>query len=149
MIPFLPRLSDYDVSAIHGFLPTDPPCDRLADPYYQPWEDVIYSLHTLILTKRIRPTIDRLPILSIKYLRTLAEWRRAYSILGFIVHSYVWGGHTPVDVSDTDLECLSGIPGSEKFYWKHERVAKQHNRKYRLQSRFPSSQYATISKSSL
>jgi indoleamine 2,3-dioxygenase len=116
MIP-IPRLSDYDVSALHGFLPTDPPCDRLADPYYQPWEDVIFSLHTLTLTKRIRSTIDRLPVLSTKYLRNLAEWRRAYSILGFMVHSYVWGGYTPADVSD--LKCVSRIPlppGSKKSY---------------------------------
>ena len=41
MLPPLPRLSDYDVSPLNGFLPTDLPLDVLPDPYYQPWETVV------------------------------------------------------------------------------------------------------------
>ena len=91
-------LSDFDVSAIHGFLPTDPPCEILSDPYFGPWETIIRNLQGLILTKRLRSLVDRLPILDTALLRDKAEWRRAYSILGFIVHSYVWGDE-PCDVS--------------------------------------------------
>jgi indoleamine 2,3-dioxygenase len=97
----LPRLSDYDVSGLNGFLPTEPPCDHLSDPYYAPWETVIANLQPLILTKRIRNVVDKLPILYTDYLRGEAEWRRAYSILGFITHGYVWGGDSPADVSDS------------------------------------------------
>lgn len=43
--------------------------------------------------------VDALPILSTDLLLTEPEWRRAYSILGFIAHAYVWGGDTPSDVS--------------------------------------------------
>jgi indoleamine 2,3-dioxygenase len=101
MYPSLPRLSDYDVSPLNGFLPTEPPCQHLSDPYYSPWENVISNLQPLILTKRIRSIVDKLPVLDTDYLRNLAEWRRAYSILGFITHGYVWGGDTPADVSHT------------------------------------------------
>lgn len=41
--------------------------------------------------------VDRLPILHTDFLRDESEWRRAYSILGFITHGYVWGGDSPAD----------------------------------------------------
>jgi hypothetical protein len=37
-------------------------------------------------------------MLSTSYLREEPEWRRAYSILGFILHAYVWGGTKPAEV---------------------------------------------------
>ncbi|KAF2424237.1 Indoleamine 2,3-dioxygenase [Tothia fuscella] len=97
MIPSIPRLSDYDVSALHGFLPTDPPCDHLSDPYYRHWESIMRNLQALISTKRLRAVIDKQPILYTDFLHTEAEWRRAYSILGFMAHAYIWGGDTPMD----------------------------------------------------
>jgi indoleamine 2,3-dioxygenase len=93
----LPRLGEYDVSPLNGFLPTEPPCDRLEDPYYGPWETVVANLQPLILTKRLRKVVDQLPVLSTDFLRDESEWRRAYSILGFITHGYVWGGDSPHD----------------------------------------------------
>lgn len=101
MIPPLPRLSDYGISPQNGFLPTEIPLDILPDSYYEPWEAVIRNLQSLILTKRLRRMVDALPVLSTDLLLTEAEWRRAYSILGFIAHAYVWGGDTPSDVSLT------------------------------------------------
>lgn len=98
MIPSIPRLSDYDVSALHGFLPTEPPLEVLPDPYYAPWETVQRNLQSLILTKRLRSVVDRLPVLETDRLRTEAEWRRAYLVLGFMTHAYVWGGDSPCEV---------------------------------------------------
>lgn len=97
MIPSIPRLSDYDVSAVNGFLPTHAPCERLSDPYYAAWEGIIQNLQGLLLSKRLRPIVDRLPVLDTAYLQDEAEWRRAYAILSFIVHAYVWGGDSPND----------------------------------------------------
>jgi indoleamine 2,3-dioxygenase len=94
----LPRLGEYDVSPLNGFLPTEPPCEHIQDPYYAPWETVIANLQPLILTKRIRKVVDQLPVLSTEFLRDETEWRRAYSILGFITHGYVWGGDMPSDI---------------------------------------------------
>jgi len=99
MVPALPRLSEYDVSPLNGFLPTESPCDNLSDLYYAPWESVVHKLQPLMLAKRFRSLIDNLPVLYTDYLADEAEWRRAYSILGLFVHSYIWGGETPIDVS--------------------------------------------------
>jgi indoleamine 2,3-dioxygenase len=99
MLPPLPRLSDYDVSPQNGFLPDEIPLDILPDAYYQPWETVVRNFQSLILAKRLRRIIDALPVLETDLLLTEAEWRRAYSILGFMAHGYIWGGEKPTDVS--------------------------------------------------
>jgi indoleamine 2,3-dioxygenase len=99
MIPPLPRLADYGISPQNGFLPSEVPLDILPDTYYKPWETIARNFQSLILSKRLRRVIDALPVLSTDLLLTEAEWRRAYSILGFIAHAYVWGGDTPADVS--------------------------------------------------
>ena len=39
--------------------------------------------------------IDRLPIIPTSHLDTEPEWRRAYSILSFMAHGYIWGGEKP------------------------------------------------------
>jgi indoleamine 2,3-dioxygenase len=99
MLPALPRLSDYDVSPHNGFLPDEIPLDILPDRYYQPWETVVRNFQSLILAKRLRRIVDALPVLETDFLLTEAEWRRAYTILGFIAHAYIWGGDRPADVS--------------------------------------------------
>ncbi|KAF2851828.1 indoleamine 2,3-dioxygenase alpha type [Plenodomus tracheiphilus IPT5] len=98
MLPALPRLSDYEVSPRNGFLPDEIPLDVLPDRYYQPWETVVRNFQSLILAKRLRRIVDALPVLETDLLLTEAEWRRAYSILGFIAHGYVWGGDRPADI---------------------------------------------------
>ncbi|KAJ9632215.1 tryptophan 2,3- dioxygenase [Taxawa tesnikishii (nom. ined.)] len=97
MIPSIPRLSDYDVSQEYGFLPSELPLEVLPDPYYRPWENIVRNLQGLILSRRLRGLVDNLPILSTDYLRTDAEWRRAYMVLAFISHSYIWGGERPAE----------------------------------------------------
>lgn len=95
MLPPLPKLSDYGVSPTSGFLPEVLPLSRLPDPYYNKWEAVAANLQALILSKRLRPVVDRLPVLSTIGLEHDAEWRRAYSILCFMAHGYIWGGDSP------------------------------------------------------
>jgi indoleamine 2,3-dioxygenase len=98
MLPSIPLLEDYDVSPHHGFLPSEVPLGRLPNTYYTKWEAIVKNLQGLILSRRLRGVVDALPILSTDYLRSEPEWRRAYSILGFIAHAYIWGGDAPVDV---------------------------------------------------
>jgi len=100
MLPALPRLSDYDISPRNGFLPEEVPLDILPDRYYQPWEAVVRNFQSLLLAKRLRRIVDAIPVLETDLLLTEAEWRRAYSILGFLVHGYIWGGDRPADVRD-------------------------------------------------
>lgn len=93
----IPNLAHYGISPNHGFLPDALPLARLPDPYYNKWEAVAANLQNLILTKRLRGIIDRLPVLTTDGLEHESEWRRAYSMLTFFAHGYIWGGDKPCD----------------------------------------------------
>lgn len=97
MLPPIPDLADYGLSATRGFLPDTLPLTRLPDPYYNKWEAIVANLQALILSRRLRGVVDRLPVLSTIGLEDDAEWRRAYSLLGFMAHAYIWGGDSPAD----------------------------------------------------
>lgn len=97
MLPPIPVLADYGISPTHGFLPDVLPLTRLPDPYYNKWEFIVANLQGLILSKRLRGVVDRLPVLSTIGLEHDAEWRRAYSLLTFMAHGYIWGGDSPSD----------------------------------------------------
>ncbi|KAI1254546.1 hypothetical protein MGN70_003951 [Eutypa lata] len=97
MRPPIPNLADYGISPQHGFLPDVLPLTRLPDPYYNKWEAIAANLQNLILSKRLRGVIERLPVLSTTGLEHDAEWRRAYMLLTFFAHGYIWGGESPLD----------------------------------------------------
>jgi len=97
MLPPIPVLADYGISPTHGFLPDVLPLTRLPDPYYNKWEAIVANLQGLILSKRLRGVVDRLPVLSTIGLEHDAEWRRAYMLLCFMAHGYVWSGDSPSD----------------------------------------------------
>lgn len=93
----LVHLEEFEVG-VNGFLPSELPLARLSDAYYEPWESLIYQLPALLKTQTLRPAIQSLPVLGVNRLRTLPEWRRAYVILGFLAHGYIWGGDRPSEV---------------------------------------------------
>ncbi|PQE21109.1 indoleamine 2,3-dioxygenase protein [Rutstroemia sp. NJR-2017a WRK4] len=95
MLPSIPKLSNYGISPEYGFLPAELPLERLPDPYYNKWEAIVANLQGLILSRRLRGVIDRLPVLSTAGLEHDSEWRRAYSLLCFMAHGYIWGGDSP------------------------------------------------------
>jgi len=99
MLASIPIPEEYDVSLVNGFLPHELPLEILPDSYYNKWESIVRNLQGLILSRRLRGVVDALPVLSTDYLRTEPEWRRAYTILAFISHSYIWGGDRPAEVS--------------------------------------------------
>ncbi|KAI3000860.1 hypothetical protein CBS147346_6829 [Aspergillus niger] len=88
----------YGVSLQNGFLPEVPPVRRLEDPYYSPWEEIAQDLPGLIQSGTIRRSVDDLGILSTKKLKGEPEWRRAYVVLAYLTHAYIWGGEKPKDV---------------------------------------------------
>ncbi|KAM5491103.1 Indoleamine 2,3-dioxygenase [Microsporum audouinii] len=96
MLRPVPNLADYGITPQHGFLPEEPPATELP-AYYSPWETAVQNLQPLILAGRLRNTIENMPVLSPEYLDSVPEWRRAYSILGFLLHGYIWGGDQPAD----------------------------------------------------
>ncbi|KAL6234493.1 hypothetical protein BDW75DRAFT_212048 [Aspergillus navahoensis] len=91
-------LEEYEVSVQTGFLPETPPLQCLPDPYYAPWEAVARDLAARIQDGTIRQAIESLPVLITANLRTKPEWRRAYVVLSYLTHAYVWGGETPKEV---------------------------------------------------
>lgn len=93
-----PELKQFAVSS-NAFLPEDHPLKRLPDPYYDPWEMLATHLPEYVETGRIRRAVDDLPVLSTDRLRSEPEWRRAYVMLAFLTHAYVWGGDKPEEVS--------------------------------------------------
>lgn len=98
MLPPVPSPADYGITPGYGFLSAELPLEVLPDPYYAKWETIVQNLQALILSKSLRPMVDRLPILSTSHLQTDAEWRRAYVVLVFILHGYVWSGNCPTEV---------------------------------------------------
>ncbi|KAJ6780012.1 hypothetical protein PWT90_05528 [Aphanocladium album] len=100
--PGSPRLGlDFNKFAVtrNAFLPDKSPVQVLSDPYYQPWEVVAQNLAGLIDEGTIHDAVRRIPILSVDKLVSEAEWRRAYTLLAFLTHAYVWGGDKPEEVS--------------------------------------------------
>ena len=93
----LPRLEDYGLSATTGFLPEDAPLLRLPQKYFKPWETVMESFNALLMADRLKETVDDMPVLSTVNLRNDAERRRAFLVLSFIAHGYVWGGGAAAD----------------------------------------------------
>lgn len=91
-------LHRYGISARNGFLPDSVPLSQLSDPYYSPWEELVKELPDLLESREARNKIDALPVLQTTRLKLEAEWRRAYVILGFLTHAYIWGGEQPSEV---------------------------------------------------
>ncbi|KAK6363842.1 hypothetical protein TWF730_001249 [Orbilia blumenaviensis] len=99
----LPKLEEYSISPKTGFLPELPPLAALENPYYAPWEATVSNLQPLLLSRKIRLVVEGLPVLSTDQLETEAEWRRAYLILSFLSHSYIWGDDTASEVLPTPI----------------------------------------------
>lgn len=99
MIPPIPLLKDYGISPQTGFLPAELPLQCLPHPVYERWERIINNFQSLLLSKRLQTIIDKLPVIPCSHLDTEPEWRRAYSILTFMAHGYIWGGEKPCEVS--------------------------------------------------
>ncbi|KAF3062070.1 Indoleamine 2,3-dioxygenase [Daldinia childiae] len=76
----------------NGFLPSEAPLKCLSHPYYAPWERVIHNLPSLLESQKFHDQVRQLPVLSTTKLTSEAEWRRAYVILTFLNHGWVWGG---------------------------------------------------------
>lgn len=125
-------LEEYEFSVQTGFLPETPPLRCLPDTYYAPWETVAQDLAASIQNGTIRQAVESLPVLNTTKLRTKPEWRRAYVVLSYLTHAYVWGGEIPkevgvlssrhliwlltISVTLGSASCyLSAIPGSFKI----------------------------------
>ncbi|OLL24918.1 Indoleamine 2,3-dioxygenase [Neolecta irregularis DAH-3] len=92
----IPVLENYGLYS-NGFLPASPPLARLINSYYDPWESVMSKFNALLLARRLQGVIEELPVLSTQCLVTLPERQRAFMLLGFLAHGYIWGRPEALD----------------------------------------------------
>jgi len=59
MIPDIPELEDYGLDFETGFMPAEPPLQRLEDPYYGSWEKLMDRFNGLVLVGRLREAINQ------------------------------------------------------------------------------------------
>ncbi|HWP60674.1 MAG TPA: indoleamine 2,3-dioxygenase [Candidatus Acidoferrales bacterium] len=88
--------SAFQIDAERGFLPAPDPLAELPQ-YYEPWEDVARELPKLLVARKVRQVVSRLPLLETARLTGDRERRRAMLILSFLGHAYVWGESQTVD----------------------------------------------------
>lgn len=91
----LPDPQKYGISLKNGFLPEEAPLRRLP-AYFELWEKVVDELPLLIHQRKVRERIDSLPLLDKSQISNEREYQRAYSILGFLAHAYIWSQPAPV-----------------------------------------------------
>ena len=90
----------YDIQCKYGLTGhgTLPECclDKLPK-YYSEWEELIMKLPELNRSDKLKDAILNMRLLSCDKLETEAMLRRAYILLGMLVHSYVNGGNAAWD----------------------------------------------------
>ncbi|XP_028313298.1 indoleamine 2,3-dioxygenase 1 isoform X2 [Gouania willdenowi] len=106
-VPF--SLNSYHVSEKLGFVLPDP-LEELP-PYYQPWMDIALRVPELVHSHELRSHINKMPLLSSKFLQRHRELRLAHLALGMMTMGYVWqeGENDTVDI----LPCSLAVP-----YWE-------------------------------
>ncbi|MGN9843174.1 indoleamine 2,3-dioxygenase [Nonomuraea sp. H19] len=92
--PRVAALGEYAIDARRGFLPAEDPVDALP-AYYRPWEQVGRNITALIMTGRLRPAIESMPVLTLDRLESCGEQERAMLLLSCLANAYVWGAGTP------------------------------------------------------
>lgn len=91
------QLEEYTLSPLTGFLAQTSLSSRLPE-YYASWEDLSDRLPDLIQSGTIRHHVDKLELLSIDQLPNEGAWRRAYSLLSYLISAYVWVGDAPQEI---------------------------------------------------
>ena len=67
MIPDIPELEDYGLDFETGFMPAEPPLQRLEDRYYGSWEKLMDRFNGLVLVGRLREAINQVLLQTFWY----------------------------------------------------------------------------------
>ncbi|CAH0053643.1 unnamed protein product [Clonostachys solani] len=89
------KLASFGISAQWGFLSDEAPLRSFPSSFYAPWDDLIRDLPSLITSRSLTTRVNALPQLTASRLSSDVELRRAYVVLGFIIHAHVWGSSGP------------------------------------------------------
>lgn len=82
-------LRTFDVSPERGFLPPHDPLRELP-PWFEPWERLARDLPKLLVSDRLRTTLEGLWPLDVSPLRPGLPLERAMMLLSYLGHAYVW-----------------------------------------------------------
>ncbi|KAL2202616.1 indoleamine 2,3-dioxygenase subfamily [Sarocladium strictum] len=88
----LPDLDAFDISPTLGFLSNHPPLPSFSNPHFAQLDELVANLSVHINNGTLRQRVDNLPHLDHSHLSSDQEYKRAYLVLGFLIHAYVWGG---------------------------------------------------------
>ncbi|PBP22859.1 putative indoleamine 2,3-dioxygenase pyrrole 2,3-dioxygenase [Diplocarpon rosae] len=127
-------LAVFGVSTRNGFLPDYPPLKSLSSSYYESWEVLLSQLPSLIKTASTRCSVDQLAVLSTAHLISESEWQRAYLILSFFTHAYIWEAGGPsqrlppaISVPFLDVAAHLGLPPTATYaalnLWNFESIS--------------------------
>jgi indoleamine 2,3-dioxygenase len=78
---------------MNGFLPATDPLQKLPTAF-EAWEEVARDLPKLLVSDKLRPTLERLPARDVNSLNE-SELNRAMLLLSYFGHAYVWGKRPP------------------------------------------------------
>jgi indoleamine 2,3-dioxygenase len=78
-----------------GFLPRVDPATELPAGFSQ-WDEIARDLPKLIVSARVRDTLETLPVLDVSALEDERHLRRAMLVLSYFGHAAVWGGTEPM-----------------------------------------------------
>jgi indoleamine 2,3-dioxygenase len=86
-------LENFDISMETGFLPAQEPLKTLPEKF-RTWDDIADRLKQLIRSQQVREKVENLPMVTeedlAEGLSDEAQWWRAYVVLSYICHAYVW-----------------------------------------------------------
>ena len=85
--------ASYQVDPVRGFLPTQDPLEKLPSAY-EIWDQIGSEISALLMTNKLRPTLERLAPLSLNGLKGQRELERAMLLLSVFANAYVWADVT-------------------------------------------------------
>ncbi|KAH7161850.1 indoleamine 2,3-dioxygenase subfamily [Dactylonectria macrodidyma] len=88
----IPNLDTFGISRTRGFLSSNPPLTAFRQVDYVKWDELVARLPKLVSSHTLYQEIHALPLLNTSKLSSELDYRRAYVVLAFLVHAYVWGG---------------------------------------------------------
>ena len=104
----------FAVTPTRGFLPLSDPLQRLSSAAYSAWEDTVAEMSKLLVAAgegRLKARLLALPPFETASLIAEgdeAQLWRAYLVLSFLAHAYIWGE----DGDDSGSDSTSGPPNT-------------------------------------
>lgn len=102
----IPDLDAFGISPTLGFLSSHAPLTAFSGTHYSAWDELVQQLPKLIASRTLKDAIDSLCMLNTDKLSGELDHQRAYVVLAFLIHAYVWDGsndHVPISKIPSQL----------------------------------------------